>query len=62
MVGISNTSSGNTLEAFIALVENSTASNSPPGIAIGDTLKVKSKSTSTSASGSGAGLYVLHPV
>ncbi|KAH6668382.1 Cupredoxin, partial [Halenospora varia] len=55
MVGSINApSSGNTLEAFITLVENSTASTSPPGSAIGGVLKVNSNSTS--ASGSGAAL------
>jgi hypothetical protein len=54
MVGAINApSTGTTLEAFITLVQNSTASTSPPGGAIGGVLKVNLNSTSTSASGSG---------
>jgi hypothetical protein len=54
MVGAINApSTDTTLEAFMTLVQNSTASTSPPGGAIGGVLKVNLNSTSTSASGSG---------
>jgi len=54
MVGAINAlSTGDTLEAFITLGQNSTTSTSPPGTAIGGVLKANLNSTSTSASGSG---------
>ncbi|KAH6668491.1 Cupredoxin [Halenospora varia] len=55
MVGAINApSTGNTLEAFITLAENSTASTSPPGTAIGGFLKANSNSTNVVTSSSGS--------
>ena len=55
MVGAINAlSTSNTLEAFITLAENSTASTSPPGTAIGGFLKANSNSTNVITSTSGS--------
>ena len=55
MVGAINAPlSGNTFEAFIALSQNSSASTSPSGSAIGGVLKMESNSTNSSALSSGA--------
>ncbi|KAH6668307.1 hypothetical protein B0J14DRAFT_641890 [Halenospora varia] len=64
MVGAINApSTGNTLEAFITLAENSTASTSPPGTAISGFLKANSNSTNVVTSSSGSrGAVTVGPI